>query len=86
MKQKYNTTSFDATGTDLCRRIENHQLQSMKPEPLTTKEELSQNLSQILSEQEKAELDFEFYLNELEEFFMNDFKETEIPEDDHPIY
>lgn len=58
----------------------------MKPEPLTTKEELSQNLSQILSEQEKAELDFEFYLNELEEFFMNGFKETEIPEDDHPIY
>jgi Tfp pilus assembly pilus retraction ATPase PilT len=51
----------------------------MKPEPLTTKEELSQNISQILSEQEKAELDFEFYLNELEEFFMNDFKEQRFP-------
>ncbi|MDR2228483.1 MAG: hypothetical protein LBE39_03345 [Flavobacteriaceae bacterium] len=58
----------------------------MKPELLTTEGELSQNISQILSEQEKAELDFEFYLNELEEFFMNDFEETEIPEDDHPIY
>jgi len=58
----------------------------MKPELLTTKEELSQNISLILSEQEKAELDFEFYLNELEEFFMNDFEETEIPEDDPPIY
>ncbi|WP_073552132.1 MULTISPECIES: hypothetical protein [Elizabethkingia] len=31
------------------------------------------NLSQVLSDQDKAEIDFDFYLDELETFFMEDF-------------
>ncbi|MCL1666630.1 hypothetical protein M2T82_01000 [Elizabethkingia ursingii] len=32
------------------------------------------NLSQILSDQDKTEIDFDFYLDEAEEFFTEDFK------------
>ncbi|OPB93747.1 hypothetical protein BAS10_13170 [Elizabethkingia meningoseptica] len=31
------------------------------------------NLSQVLSDQDKTEIDFDFYLDEVEEFFTEDF-------------
>ena len=36
--------------------------------------------SQVLSHQDKTEVDFDFYLNELETFFMEDFDHADLSE------
>ncbi|AQX04355.1 hypothetical protein KRE40_07850 [Elizabethkingia meningoseptica] len=36
--------------------------------------------SQVLSDQDKTEMDFDFYLNEIETFFMEDFDHADLSE------
>lgn len=58
----------------------------MKPEPLTTKRRV---VSEYFSDTQwagKSRTGFRILPERIGRILMNDFKETEIPEDDHPIY
>ncbi|SMO52604.1 hypothetical protein SAMN06265171_102323 [Chryseobacterium rhizoplanae] len=78
-----NSTSTYAEQPEICSKYNQHiRTQNMETPNLNTNILFDENLYTIeWSDIEKTEIDYENYLNDIENFFREDFEETILEED-----